>query len=156
MNFSRESSTLRRLWAADLDRDRLYAVLALRTAVFVVEQRCAHQELDGRDLDSTTRHFWLETSPTGPVWCYLRLLEEPTGEFRIGRVCATPERRGRGQTRRLMEAALVEVGTTPCVLDSQVDVFTWYERFGFRQVGDPYDDAGIPHVPMRREPTAQV
>ena len=42
-------ATVRRSWASDLDLATLYALLALRTEIFVVEQECAYQELDGRD-----------------------------------------------------------------------------------------------------------
>jgi ElaA protein len=66
---------LRRAWARDLDAPTLYGLLALRVEVFVVEQSCPYPELDGRDLDTQTRHFWLE-KPGGEVISVLRLLED--------------------------------------------------------------------------------
>ncbi|MGI9125191.1 MAG: GNAT family N-acetyltransferase, partial [Mycobacterium sp.] len=80
---------LHRHWGKDLDAATLYELLKLRVEVFVVEQSCPYPELDGRDLQSQTRHFWLE-SPGGEAISTLRLMEEnPQGrtQFRIGRVC---------------------------------------------------------------------
>src|ERR671924_1070925 len=103
------AATVHRSWAADLDPHMLYELLRLRVEVFVVEQASPYLDLDGRDLEASTRHFWLggDGRPE-PVLGYLRLLEEPTGEFRIGRVCTVREVRGRGLGRKLMEAALAE------------------------------------------------
>ena len=144
------SAVLRREWAADLTPERLYALLKLRVDVFVVEQECPYPELDGRDLEPSTRHFWIGSDV--PL-AYLRLLEEPGGGFRIGRVCTAADARGRGLSRRLMEAALAEAGDAETVLDAQVQVAALYGAFGFRQVGDEFLDYGIPHVTMRRAPT---
>jgi ElaA protein len=144
-------TTLHREWAADLTPERLYAILALRLDVFVIEQRCFYPELDGRDLEPATRHFWIgsEDHPDVPI-AYLRLLEERDGGYRIGRVCTTVRARGRGLSRRLMEAALADVGSAQTVLDAQVTVADLYRRFGYEVTGEEYLDFGIPHVEMRR------
>lgn len=145
------STILHREWAADLTPARLYALLRLRLDVFVIEQECPYPELDGRDLEQTTRHFWIgsDADPDLPV-AYLRLLEEPGGGYRIGRVCTAKDARGRGLSRRLMEAALAEVGSADSVLESQVQVAGLYAAFGFEQTGDEYVEDGIPHITMRR------
>lgn len=145
------SATLRRAWAADLDPRTLYELLRLRVEVFVVEQASAYPELDGRDLDDGTRHYWYAGPGTPqPVLGYLRLLEEPTGELRVGRVCTAAPARGRGLARKLMEAALAEVGDRACVLDAQQHLTGFYRDFGFVPDGPAYDWDGVPHVPMRR------
>ena len=144
---------LRRAWARDLDASTLYALLALRVQVFVVEQSCPYPELDGRDLESQTRHFWLE-NPGGEVISILRLLEDqPGGEtvFRIGRVCTTARERGHGHTARLMAAALAEVGDRPCRISAQTYLADMYARHGFAVAGAEFDEDGIAHVPMLRE-----
>jgi ElaA protein len=145
------AATVHRSWAADLDPHMLYELLRLRVEVFVVEQASPYLDLDGRDLEASTRHFWLggDGRPE-PVLGYLRLLEEPTGEFRIGRVCTVREVRGRGLGRKLMEAALAEVGDRSCVLDAQEHQTGFYRSFGFVPNGPSYDWDGISHVPMRR------
>jgi ElaA protein len=143
---------LRRSWAKDLDAPTLYELLKLRVEVFVVEQATAYPELDGRDLDAETRHFWLE-SADGQVVSTLRLMEEyPAGEkaFRIGRVCTKRSERGHGHTNRLMQAALAEVGEFPCHINAQTYLAEMYAKHGFVVSGDEYLDDGIPHVPMLR------
>jgi ElaA protein len=148
------STILHREWAADLSPQRLYALLRLRVDVFVVEQECPYPELDGRDLEPATRHFWIgsDSDPELPL-AYLRLLEEPDGTYRIGRVCTARDARGRGLSRRLMEAALAETGDAETVLDAQVQVAGLYAAFGFTAEGDEFVEDGIPHVTMRRGTT---
>ncbi|XVV02169.1 GNAT family N-acetyltransferase [Actinosynnema sp. CA-248983] len=141
-------ATLRRKWSADLTAAEVYHLLKLRNDVFVVEQNCVYADLDGRDLEPTTRHFWLEAD--GAPQAYLRLLEEPDGTYRIGRVCTARAARGLGFSRRLVEAALVEVGRTECVLDAQTYVADFYASFGFRPEGAEFIEDGIPHLRMRR------
>jgi len=146
-----DHSVLHRSLAPDVPVATLYALLQLRVEVFVVEQACPYQELDGRDLAVTTRHFWLVPvhGPDEVVAC-LRLLEQPEGEFRIGRVCAGRQARGHGAARRLMEGALAEIRDAPCVLDAQSHLTGLYQAFGFEPSGAEFTEHGIPHVPMRR------
>lgn len=144
-------TALHREWAADLTPRRLYDMLRLRVDVFVIEQECFYPELDDRDLEPNTRHFWIgsENAADVPV-AYLRVLEEPGGGYRIGRVCTAKEARGKGLSRRLMEAALADVGNAESVLDAQVTVADLYRRYGYRITGEEFLDYGIPHVQMRR------
>lgn len=144
---------LRRAWARDLDAPTLYALLALRVEVFVVEQSCPYPELDGRDLETQTRHFWLE-KPGGEVISVLRLLEDHAGGetgFRIGRVCTRASERGCGHTARLMQSALDEVGESPCRISAQTYLADMYARHGFAVAGAEFDEDGISHVPMLRD-----
>jgi ElaA protein len=145
------SATLHRAWAADLDLRTLYEILRLRVDVFVVEQASPYTELDGRDLEPGARHFWLGgNGEPEPVLGCARLLEESGGELRIGRLCSARSSRGRGLGRRLVEAALAEVGDGPAVLDSQEHLAGFYRGFGFEVTGPAYDWDGVSHVPMRR------
>jgi ElaA protein len=147
------AATVHRAWAADLDARTLYEILRLRVDVFVVEQACAYGELDGRDMEARARHYWLggDRRTPRPLLGCLRLLEEPGGEYRIGRLCTARSTRGRGLGRRLMEAALGEVGDGVCVLDAQEHLTAFYARYGFTAGGPAYDWDGVSHVPMRRE-----
>ena len=132
----------------------LYDVLALRVAVFVVEQECAYAELDGRDLEPDAVHWW-SRDDAGVLTAYLRVLVEPGVGHRIGRVVSAPAARGTGSGAALMRAAL---GTLPgpVVLGAQVRVRGFYERLGFAVDGPGYDEDGIPHVPMLRGSTGTV
>jgi ElaA protein len=138
----------------ELDPATLYALLRLRVDVFVVEQQCPYPELDGRDLEPQTRHLWLERD--GEPVAYLRLLAEPGGEARIGRVCVGAKARGSGAARALMSTALELVGDRPCTLDAQSYLVDFYRGFGFRPSGAEYVEDGIPHIPMRRAPAPEL
>jgi ElaA protein len=145
------AATVHRSWAADLEPRTLYELLRLRVEVFVVEQACPYPELDGRDLDARTRHFWLDTGANPEsVLGYVRLLEETEDEFRIGRLCTARSARGRGLGARLMDAALAEVGDRPCVADAQEHLAGFYRGYGFEATGPAYDWDGVAHLPMRR------
>lgn len=150
MSVHTPGATVRHTWASDLDLETFYALLALRTQVFVVEQECAYQELDGRDLEPRTRHHWLADAGTAEVLATLRLLSEPDGGYRIGRVCTRADVRGRGFGHRLMDAALAEVGSGHCVLDAQEAQVAFYEKHGFVVTGERFVEDGIGHAPMAR------
>ena len=152
-----DHTVLHRSLAADLSTAMIYALLRLRVEVFVVEQNCPYQELDGHDLDRTTRHYWL--APAGALenpQATLRLLEPTEGQFRIGRICAAPPARRQGGVRRLLEAALGEVGDAPCVVDAQLDCVELFSAFGFVVYGPESTKGGVPYVPMRRDASARI
>ena len=131
----------------DLDTTILYALLKLRTDVFVVEQRCPYPELDGRDLEPATEHLWFEAG--GVPVATLRVLDDGA-ERAVGRVATAAGWRGRGLAARLMEEALASYGHGSLHLGAQAYLEGWYERFGFRRSGPDYVEDGIPHLPMRR------
>ncbi|MFF3852764.1 GNAT family N-acetyltransferase [Micromonospora sp. NPDC002575] len=160
---------------AELDARTLHDLLRLRVDVFVVEQRCPYPELDGRDVEPGTRHVWLartddggrraggdagdggdgsqgEAGTYGGVVAYLRILADPGGLARIGRVVVAPGARGGGHAGRLMAEALAAVGDRPCVLEAQSHLVGFYARHGFAVSGPEYVEDGIPHTPMRRHP----
>lgn len=131
----------------DLDATTLYALLKLRVDVFVVEQKCAYAELDGRDDEPGTRHVWLARGDE--ILAYLRILDE-SGTERIGRVVTAPGARQGGHASRLMEHALAVIGNRPSMLAAQAHLTGFYGRFGYLPAGPEYLEDGIPHVPMRR------
>ncbi|PZF83677.1 GNAT family N-acetyltransferase [Micromonospora deserti] len=134
---------------ADLDARTFHNLLKLRIDVFVVEQACPYPELDGRDVEPGTRHLWLAATDGAPL-AYLRILADPDGAARIGRVVVAPPARRGGYAGRLMAAALEVVGDRPCVLEAQSHLVGFYARHGFTVSGPEYVEDGIPHTPMRR------
>ena len=142
------TTTVRDSATNDLDPATLYRILALRVDVFVVEQECAYPELDGRDLEGGTRQLWIADGDT--VLATLRLLRDPSGQARIGRVATAVAARGHGLAAQLMDRAVELAGAGEIVLDAQSYLRDWYTRFGFEAAGPEYLDDGIPHVPMRR------
>jgi ElaA protein len=135
---------------AMLSASDLYRILKLRCDVFVVEQHCPYPELDGRDPEPGTLHLWADAAD-GTVAAYLRVLTEPDGSARIGRVVTAAASRGRGLAGQLLAAALEHIGPArPAVLDAQTGATGLYARYGFMVTGPAYDDDGIEHVPMAR------
>ncbi|HET6967101.1 MAG TPA: GNAT family N-acetyltransferase [Ornithinibacter sp.] len=132
----------------DLDVVTLHDILRLRQDVFVVEQHCAYADVDGRDLEPTTVQVWATDEEDAGVLATLRLLAEPDGCARIGRVATAAPARGRGLAADLVATALA-LGGGPVVLDAQSHLEQWYARFGFVRAGAEFLDDGILHVPMR-------
>jgi ElaA protein len=126
----------------------LYQLLALRVDVFVVEQQCRYRELDGRDLEPGARQLWVDDADQ--VLATLRMLDEPDGSVRIGRVGTAVDARGEGLAAELMRRALTLARDRTVRLDAQTYLVGWYEQFGFVRAGADFLDDGIPHTPMRR------
>lgn len=143
-----------------------YEVWRLRQDVFVVEQDCPYPDLDGRDLEPTTRHVVLldgdsdgDSDGDGDgdgerVIGTLRVLDDGDAA-RIGRVVVAPSARGRGLAAVLMEQALALCGEREVRLDAQAPLAGFYAGFGFAVSGPEFDEDGIRHVPMRRPSPAR-
>ncbi|MGC5170251.1 GNAT family N-acetyltransferase [Microbacterium sp. DT81.1] len=140
---------------ADIDAVTLYRILWLRVRVFVVEQRAAYEELDGRDIEPGALLMWAESD--GDVIGTLRILTDASAS-RIGRVATSESARGRGVGVELMHRAVAHCiqahPELPIDLDAQLHLSAWYARFGFAASGDEYVEDDIPHVPMRRMPAS--
>ena len=139
----------------ELTVPQLYAVLKLRCAVFVVEQTCAYQDVDGDDLVGENRHL-LGWSGDELV-AYARVLKRDD-EFEpvvIGRVIVSSEVRGERLGYQLMERTLASCQQhwpqRALYLGAQAHLREFYGHFGFITVTDVYDEDGIPHVGMARE-----
>lgn len=136
---------------AQLSNTELYAILKLRVDVFVVEQACPYPEIDGRDEGSL--HVWLEQN--GEILAYLRVLDRGVeSEYvSIGRVIAARRRQGLGS--EIMKAGIrvaqEHFHAEAIYLEGQVYAQGFYESLGFRQISEPFLDAGIPHIKMLRE-----
>jgi ElaA protein len=134
---------------AALTVHELYAILALRDRVFVVEQTCVYLEADGHD--PACRHLWA-ADDDGAIHAYLRIL--PAGakfaEASLGRVVVAPIARGTGLGRELMRRGLEAVGPVAVRIAAQAYLERFYNELGFRRAGEPYDEDGISHVDMIR------
>lgn len=131
----------------------LHDLLKLRVDAFVVEQRCAYAEIDGRDTDCT--HV-LAFDGTQLVACCRIVPPGGDGMPHIGRLVVHPDHRGHGIAHRLMEHALKacgeQYGPTPVALAAQHQLEAFYAQHGFKSTGPVYDWDGIPHVDMVRLP----
>ena len=138
----------------DLSKDQLYAILRLRCDVFVVEQQCVYQDIDGQDLDGDTHH--LMAWKNDELVAYLRLLDPQLqgGDVVIGRVIVAPSARGTGLGHQMMKETLRQIEhiwpDTPIYLSAQAHLQGYYGRYGFVAEGEQYLEDGIPHRGMRR------
>lgn len=135
----------------------LYALLQLRSAVFVVEQTCAFQDLDG--ADPACMHLLGERLSPGcapELLAYTRLV--PAGlkyaEASIGRVVTAPATRGTGLGHALMAESVRCLhslwGVQPIRIGAQAHLQSFYRQHGFEAVGALYDEDGIAHTEMLR------
>lgn len=136
-----------------LSKQQLYHLLQLRSEVFVVEQQCVFQDMDG--LDQQALHLlWYDTE--NELVAYTRLLP-PASKYpepSIGRVITRRKIRGNGYGRALMEASIKEVENRwpghPIKLFGQIHLEDFYSGMGFKSIGEPEDEDGIMHVYMVR------
>jgi predicted GNAT family N-acyltransferase len=143
---SAEQAAAIRLAMLDWEQAR-EAAAPIREQVFVAEQGVP-RKLEWDDLDSASRHC-VAWSPQGVPVATGRLL--PDGH--IGRMAVLAAWRGRGIGAEVLAALLEEArrrGLAAAVLHAQTHAAGFYRRFGFREEGPEYQEAGIAHVTMRR------
>ncbi|AOS99722.1 MULTISPECIES: GNAT family N-acetyltransferase [Exiguobacterium] len=127
--------------------DTLYALLKLRTDIFVVEQECAYPELDDQDQQAT--HL-IVRSESGQIVGCLRIYDHPTKGIAIGRVAVHHAHRSVGLARQMMEKAMVHLQKEAAIyLQAQAHLEGFYGSFGFETVSEPYLEDDIPHVDMQ-------
>ncbi|WP_413676563.1 GNAT family N-acetyltransferase [Pantoea dispersa] len=139
---------------SELTAQQLYTVLALRNQVFIVEQACPYQDIDGQDLTADNRHLlgFLD----GKLLAYARLLTPAlaSSPVTIGRVIVSEEARGLKLGYRLMEQTLNSCEQhwpqRAVYLSAQAHLEGFYGRLGFRAVTDVYLEDNIPHVGMQK------
>jgi len=128
----------------------LEAAFELRREVFVVEQGVpAELEIDELDPEAIHLVAILDEAVVGT----LRILQHE-GTAKIGRVAVRAAARGAGIGGRLMERAaemVRERGFDEIVLHAQITVAGFYRRLGYVEEGEPFEEAGIPHIAMRKK-----
>jgi predicted GNAT family N-acyltransferase len=126
------------------------AATAVRTAVFVEEQGVSEdEELDGKDSDAVQFLARDGEYPVGTA--RLRFPESAVGK--VERVAVRESYRGDGVGAALMRAvddAARDDGATTLTLHAQTHVEPFYEQLGYETVSDEFEEAGIPHVEMRK------
>lgn len=155
---ARRYPSVRWQWSAfaSLQPSELYAALALRAAVFVVEQRCVFLDPDGHDAKAHHLLGWLASTACKhqALVAYLRVLppRQKYPEPSIGRVITAPDYRGIGLSRELMQEAVARTRGTfagfPIRIGAQQHLHRFYEGLGFTQASPPYDEDGITHIEM--------
>jgi ElaA protein len=147
-----DCSTVDRAWG-ELTTDDLYAFLKLRTDVFFLEQKIDETELDDRDREPDSRHYWI-SDDLGTA-AYLRTLRDtdPThldAHRLIGRVVVRADRRGEGLSQKLLAEVIARHGAEAMLLHAQEYIAPLYAKFGFVPFGEVFEEAGIAHLSMYR------
>lgn len=134
---------------SSFEPDELYEVLKLRQDIFIIEQACPYDDMDGLDQDS--EHLMLYDDQT--LVGYLRLV--PAGlkfeTVSIGRVVIAESYRGKGFGKMLMEKAfsiLKDSNRLRVTIEAQEHQERFYSSFGFKTISKPYDIDGISHIKM--------
>jgi ElaA protein len=135
---------------SELSSIELYAILQLRSEVFVVEQNCVYQDIDGKDLKS----YHLMGFDENNLVAYSRLLPQGLSftEASIGRVITSPAHRAKGHGISLLENSIPRCCETfqakQIRIGAQVYLRKFYESFGFIAQGEEFLEDGIPHIEM--------
>jgi len=130
----------------ELNTKELYEILRARAAVFVVEQNCIYQDIDGMDVKSL--HVFYEEE--GKVAAYLRAFRMDDDVVRMGRVLTV--KRGAGLGGMLLRKGITrireEFAPKRIFIEAQCYATGFYAREGFRACSDEFLEDGIPHVQM--------
>lgn len=134
----------------------VYAILAARSDVFVVEQKCVYADVDGLDIGA-----WHLMALSGDALAgYLRVLLPHENDvalndtdLRIGRVLTTRAFRGKGVGQHMLERTLTHIADQwpgrAVRLHAQAHLQRFYGAFGFEAISEVHDEDDIPHIWMR-------
>ncbi len=138
---------------SELNLKELYNILQLRSEVFVVEQDCVYQDIDGKD--EIALHVLGKEGDK--LVAYTRCFKpgDYFEEAAIGRVIVKEEHRKYGYGHEILKASIqaIEVlyKTGKIKLSAQQYLTGFYESHGFKQIGEGYLEDGIPHIAMVKE-----
>ncbi|MBD3636774.1 MAG: GNAT family N-acetyltransferase [Crocinitomicaceae bacterium] len=141
----------------ELSKDEFHDIIALRIAVFVVEQDCPYQDLDGLDKDA----YHLMVIENDEIIGTLRILKPGVyyNESAVGRVVSHPNHRNKKLGHLMMEHAMNfiqnELNLNSVRLSAQTHLIKYYEKYGFESTGKEYLEDGIPHTEMYFENSNQ-
>lgn len=132
-----------------LSQAELYAILAARQEVFIVDQKIRYVDADGKDFSS----YHLSGRKDGALVAYLRMI--PLAEknhYKIGRVLTRLPYRGQGYGEALIRELLGIIDQTfaPCTLTMAAQQYleNFYAKFGFRTEGPVFYEEGLAHITM--------
>jgi len=138
---------------SEINTNELYAILQLRSEVFVVEQDCVYQDLDFKDQKA----LHIIGFKKGKVVAYTRIFK-PGDYFEkasIGRVVVNKEERKYGYGHVIMEHSIRAIEDNFLVKTIKISAQTYLRKFynshGFVQIGEEYMEDGIPHIAMIKE-----
>jgi ElaA protein len=138
----------------DLNLDELHDLFALRSEIFVVEQNCLYQDIDGKDKDAL--HVLGKNKNEIVAYARIFVRGESYSDFTsIGRVLVKKKSRGKSLGHQLMAFCIkfLETNNPKCSIkiSAQTHLEKFYYMHGFRKQGESYLEDGIPHIEMLKE-----
>lgn len=135
----------------ELNTTELYEILRTRAEIFVVEQNCAYQDLDGKDQEAVHVFAW---NGDGRIEACLRVFwrDKEKGIAQIGRVVTLNHGNGLGGLilHRGVEIAANDFKAKKIYLEAQEYAIGYYAKEGFEVTSEPFLEDGIPHVTMEK------
>lgn len=130
-----------------LTTQELFNIYKLRVDVFVVEQQCPYHEVD--DIDTISHHIYLQND-NSKILAYCRMYKE-NDTFHIGRVIALERYKGYGTQimKTAIKFATEELHADTMIIEAQTYAKNFYEKIGFVQTSEPFEEDGIPHIQMK-------
>jgi len=138
---------------SDLNTYELYDILQLRSEVFVVEQDCVYQDLDGKDKKA----LHIIGRKNNIIVAYTRVFKagDYFEEASIGRVVVKKNQRSYGYGEVIMKASIKAIETyfdTKTIrISAQQYLMKFYNSLGFQVFGEGYLEDGIPHIGMKKK-----
>lgn len=137
----------------ELNTTTLYDILQLRSEIFVVEQDCVYQDLDGKDQKA----LHVIGKKNNKVVAYTRVFR--SGDYfehsSIGRVVVAKDQRQYGYGKVIMNASIKAVkenlNEDTIKISAQTYLKKFYNGLGFKEYGEEYLEDGIPHVAMMKK-----
>ena len=133
----------------ELSRKEINDIFSLRSEVFIVEQECAYQDIDGKDKQADHVMLHVNNELVG----YTRVFVENTyfKEASFGRAVVKKNHRGEGYGHLLVDKSLEHLKSkkqSPIKISAQSYLKEFYASHGFIAKGDEYMEDGIPHTAM--------
>ena len=132
----------------EIDRETLHNIFLLRSEVFIVEQECAYQDIDGKDFKS----IHIIGKIKEEIIAYSRIMRLNNDFCSIGRVLVKKELRKKGIGIKLMKKSIEEATkenySRKIKISAQRYLKKFYTNLGFKHTGKSYLEDGIPHIEM--------
>lgn len=137
---------------SELSAREVYEILKLRQEIFIMEQACLYQDIDGIDVES--HHVLAQVGEI--LIAYARIIPHADSDIvKLGRIIVHPDHRGMALGKTLVEYTIQEAqklfGARHIHISAQTYLKRFYESLGFRSIGSTYDLDGISHIDMALE-----
>ena len=135
---------------SELTLDELHEILKLRSEIFIVEQKCAYKDIDGKDLNA----IHIMEKQNGEIQGYLRVLHAGVSydHASLGRIIVRKEARGKDLGRNIIQTGIDYIAdnfpSSEITIGAQAHLMKFYNSLGFQGISEIYLEDGIPHVDM--------